>query len=87
MFVHSSMSAWFRSCAAARSGTRMSGKARDDELDGKPPPTFRPESGGALSGRFAVGVRFCGDSAATSAFTSCSTSNCDAAAGSVDMTE
>ena len=81
MLVHCSISACLRSCAAARSGTTISGKARDRSA-GKPPPIFRAARGGALSGRLDVGARFGGDSAATSAFTICSTSNCEAAAAS-----
>ena len=81
MLVHCSTSSCLRSCAAARSGTTMSGKARDRSA-GKPPPIFRAARGGALSGRLGVGARFGGDSAATSAFTICSTSNCEAAAAS-----
>ena len=76
MLVHCSISACLRSCAAARSGTTISGKARDRSA-GKPPPIFRAARGGALSGRLDVGARFGGDSAATSAFTICSTSNCE----------
>ena len=81
MLVHCSISACLRSCAAARSGTTISGKARDRSA-GKPPPIFRAARGGALSGRLDVGARFGGDSAATSAFTICSTSNWEAAAAS-----